>query len=86
MALPDTPRWSPWRRGTINTILIVAIAMIAAGAIGKQTEAISLELIRSGQSMLIWAGATIVGGAAAERAAAWFTLAKQKAPENENAD
>lgn len=70
--LPDTPRWSPWRRGTINTIFIVGIAMIAAGALLQNTDTVRLELIRSGSSMLTWAGGIIVFGAGAERAVAWW--------------
>ena len=70
--LKDTPRWSSWRRGTMNTILIVSIAMIGVGAFGDRGESVSLELIRSGSSMLTWAGGIIVFGAGAERAVAWW--------------
>ena len=70
--LNDTPRWSAWRRGTINTILIVGIAMIAAGTLLQNTDAVRLELIRSGASMLTWSGGIIVFGAGAERAVAWW--------------
>ena len=70
--LPDTPRWSKWRRGTMNTITIVGIAMIAAGAAMDNAESVSIELIRSGSSMLVWAGGIIVFGASAERGVAWW--------------
>jgi hypothetical protein len=76
--LPDTPRWSPWRRGTINTVLMVGIAMIAVAAFGERPEAVALELIRSGASILTWAAATIVFGAGAERAVAWWKGSNQE--------
>ena len=70
--LPDTPRWSPWRRGTANVALIVSIMMIFAGALLETSEAVRLELVRGGQSSLIAVVGIIVFGASAERGVAWW--------------
>lgn len=70
--LPDTPRWSPWRRGSVNTALVVSILMIFAGAFLETAEAVRLELVRGGQSSLIAVVGIIVFGAGAERGVAWW--------------
>ena len=73
--LPDTPRWSPWRRGTANTALAVAIAMIAVGGlIGLLggLEAVAVALVDNGAAVLVTVVGIIVFGASAERGVAWW--------------
>lgn len=73
--LPDTPRWSAWRRGTANTALSVAIAMIGAGGlIGMRggIEAVAIALIENGAAILMAVVGIIVFGASAERSVAWW--------------
>lgn len=73
--LPDTPRWSPWRRGAANTALAVAIAMIGAGGlIGLRggIETVAVALIDNGTATLVTVVGIIVFGASAERGVAWW--------------
>lgn len=73
--LPDTPRWSPWRRGAANTALTVAIAMIGAGGligIRGGLEAVAVALIENGAAILMAVVGIIVFGASAERGVAWW--------------
>lgn len=73
--LPDTPRWSPWRRGTANTALTVAMGMIAVGGligIRGGLEAVAVALIENGAAILMAVVGIIVFGASAERGVAWW--------------
>lgn len=73
--LPDTPRWSPWRRGTANAALTFAMGMIAVGGlIGLRggIEAVAVALIDNGAAILVTVVGIIVFGASAERGVAWW--------------
>lgn len=73
--LPDTPRWSAWRRGTANTAMTVGIAMIGGGwLIGARggLEAVAVALIENGSAILMAIVGIVVLGASAERGVAWW--------------
>jgi hypothetical protein len=78
--LPDTPKWSLWRKSVVTGVLLVGAAMILKGARAGVDQTIALRLIDNGSDILIWAAAIIIGGAASERAAAWVTR-KTKGPD-----
>jgi hypothetical protein len=68
--LPDTPKWSQWRRAVVTGVLLVGVAMILKGS-QVDDEGVALRLIDNGSDILIWAAGIIVAGASAERVGAW---------------
>lgn len=72
--LPDTPPWSPWRRGAAIGVMLVGALMVLAGrdpAMNEPRAALFIEL----GAYLLWGGALLlVGGASLERCGAWFSL------------
>ena len=71
--LPDTPKWSQWRKSVVTGVLLVGVAMILKGAQPGIDEAVALRLIDNGSDILIWAAGIIVAGAGAERIGAWVS-------------
>ena len=73
--LPDTPRWSPFRRGMAYVAILVGIAMIARGsAMEADMASVADTLVREGASLIGWVFAFIIIGAGSERAAMWLPL------------
>jgi hypothetical protein len=78
--LPDTPKWSRWRKSVVTGVLLVGVAMIFKGAQPGMEEGVALRLIDNGADILIWAAGIIVAGAGAERAAAWVSRKNGSSP------
>jgi hypothetical protein len=74
--LPDTPRWSFWRRTFATAGLVAGLVMAGQGAFGSQPESVLLELIRTGAEIIIWTIAIVIGGAGAERGWGWWSKRK----------